>query len=194
MLPILTRTVRFAGAFAIFIGIGLFCSISAFSVAAAPSSLELPDQATVGLRLVSPVALSPAKPEHQGVIMTPSANRDASQTLPKHCVIVGDAQLNGSRVRVSTTAITCIETDQADSAIFTGEIDAAVYGSDGAYGLECQPSGCTLGTDTDFIMALDAPVQIQAQANPSAELNRQRREAEPRGGINPITGDRPTPD
>lgn len=160
-------------------------------------TLELPREAQVEFSLIEPLTLNESDDgaRRENVIMRPVTDGKGSHSLPQHCVVIGSASLNGERIRLSATSMTCIETDGADSEIYSSDIAAAAYDTDGRYGLPaCQDGRCELGNDRGFMLQFTEAVSIEPQANPSAELNEQRRQADGDGVANPIPADSPDSD
>lgn len=160
-------------------------------------TLELSRQAQVEFSLVEPLTLNESEDgaRRDDVVMRPVTEGDGTHSLPQHCVVIGSASLNGERLRLSATSMTCIETDGADSEIYSSDIAAAAYDADGRYGLPaCEDGRCELGSDRGFMLQFTGAVSIEPQANPSAELNEQRRRANGDGVANPIPAGPPDPD
>lgn len=163
-------------------------------LSASAATLSLPDAATVGVEVVDAISFTDGQSRQEGILLRPADISQASHTLPEYCVIVGDAQRDDARVRITTHDVTCIETDEADSSIFSGEIDAAVYGDDGQYGVSCNDASCELASGHAFTLTLNAPLEITERDNPSARINETRRQTDGEGVANPIPADRPDPD
>ncbi|WP_163560010.1 hypothetical protein [Halomonas sp. NO4] len=174
------------------IGLGLL----ALPTAALADTLTLPADAQVAVTVIDRIALDDQEGQRNDILMHPvSGHAEASHTLPEYCVLVGNARLDGQRIQVTTDALTCIETQGGDSAIYTGELSAAAYASDGSYGIaaECDGARCELAPDTPFLLQLAEALTLEEQPNPSAEINEQRRQADGEGVANPIPSDAPDP-
>jgi hypothetical protein len=175
----------------------LLVTASLMPLLAFGDTLELPREAQVEFSLIEPLTLKENDEEarREDVVMRPVIDGNGTHSLPQHCVVVGSASLNGERIRLSATSMTCIETEGADSEIYSSEIAAAAYNTDGRYGLPaCQDGRCELGSDRGFMLQFAEAVSIEPQANPSADLNEQRRQANGDGVANPIPADSPDPD
>ncbi|TFH88106.1 hypothetical protein EQG41_04165 [Billgrantia azerbaijanica] len=160
-------------------------------------TLELPADAQVAVTVIDRLTLDPEQARRDDILLHPVSGYDAAtHELPEYCVLVGDARLDGERIRITTEALTCIEAEGGDSEIYTGELSAAAYESDGSYGVAaaCDGERCELTPDTPFLLQLASPLALEEQANPSAEINRQRRQAEGEGVANPLPAERPDPD
>ena len=155
----------------------LLLPMMASSSLAADAKLSFPEQATVGVEFVENVTFADGESSYTNILLRPSHEAATSHQLPEYCVIIGDALRSDERVRITAHDVTCIETDNAESAIFTGEIDAGVYDSDGQYGLMCEDTRCAFAPEHNFTLTLNKALNIEAQDNPSAELNAQRRQA-----------------
>lgn len=160
-------------------------------------TLELPRAAQVEFSLIEPLTLTENEngARREDVVLRPVVDGNGTHSLPQHCVVIGSVSLNGERLRLSATSMTCIETEGADSEIYSSEIAAAAYDIEGRYGLPaCQGGRCELGSDRGFMLQFTEAVSIEPQANPSAELNEQRRQANGGGVANPIPAESPDPD
>ncbi|MEQ6917155.1 hypothetical protein [Halomonas aquatica] len=156
-------------------------------------TLELPADATVDVRIINALTLSTETPERDDLIIHPVAGGDASHTLPEYCVLVGNARLDGERIRLTTKALTCIETDGSESAIYSGEVSAGAYGADGDFGIPaCQNGECRLTPQQTFQLRLASDLAIEQQDNPAAEINAQRRQGE--GAAAPTPSETSDPD
>lgn len=171
----------------------LATALLAVPLSAAAATLSLPDDATIGVEVVDAITLTGETSRREGILLRPADSRRASNTLPEYCVIVGDAQRDGERVRITTHDITCIETADADSLIFSGPMQASAYDSDGQYGISCENGACRLPAGHPLTLTLTDGLEIVEQANPSAEINKQRRQANGEGVANPIPAERPAP-
>ncbi|WP_373191328.1 hypothetical protein [Halomonas sp.] len=173
----------------------LMAALLAMPTAALSDTLELPADATVNAQVIDELTLSSQAPERNDVILHPVADGHASHTLPQYCVMVANARLDGRRIRLTTNALTCIETDGSESEIYSGEISAAAYDSDGNFGLAaCQEGSCRLTPEQTFQLRLASDLALEQQENPAAKLNEQRRQAQGEGVANPIPATRPDPD
>lgn len=157
-------------------------------------TLTLPNDASLKVQVIDGLQFDQDTPRHNDIAMRPVAEESGSHRLPAFCVIIGDAMIDGERVRITTKAVTCIETDDSDSEIYSGEIAASAFGSDGSYGLDaCEQGRCNLSPDQGFELRLSSALSIEQQENPSARLNEQRRQADGTGIANPIPADSPEP-
>ncbi|MDR9439939.1 MAG: hypothetical protein RI841_10685 [Halomonas sp.] len=173
----------------------LMAAVLAMPTLAMSDTLELPADATVDAQVIDVLTLSPQAPEHDDLIIHPVAGGDASHALPEYCVLIGDARLDGERIRLTTQSLTCIETDGSESEIYSGEISAAAYDTDGAFGIAaCQDGNCRLTPEQTFQLRLASDLAIEQQDNPAAKINEQRRQADGAGVANPIPADAPDPD
>lgn len=160
---------------------------------AADGSLALPSGASIGVEVIESLRLNEDQTRIADILLHPTPANSATHELPEYCVLVANAQLSGNRIRITTQDATCIETDKAESAIYSGSFKASAYSEDGQYGLACDEDACTLDPGTAFVLTLDESVNISAQDNPSAEINAVRRQANGEGVANPIPADRPAP-
>ncbi|MCH4563762.1 hypothetical protein MKP05_11540 [Halomonas sp. EGI 63088] len=159
------------------------------------ATLELPGDARVEFQVIDSLHLSEDEPRHDDLAMRPVANGNGTHQLPEYCVAIGDARLDGERIRVTAKALTCIETDGSDSEIYSGEISAAAYEDDGSYGVAaCDEGRCVLEPSEGFLLQFAEALAIEQQDNPSAQINEQRRQAEGAGVANPIPAESPDPD
>lgn len=172
----------------------LAAPLLALPLYAAEETLSLPDNATIGVEFVDAFAFSEGEARKESILLRPSQYSDASHVLPEYCVLIGDAQISDDRLRITAHDVTCIETDNADSAIFSGAISASAYDSDGQYGLACDNNECFTSPGRSFSLTLNEALEIEAQDNPSAEINKQRRQANGDGVANPIPSERPDPE
>ena len=115
-------------------------------------TLELPAEARVEFQLIDPLTLSEAAPNRDDVVMRPVVNGAGSHQLPAHCVVIGNARLADARVRLTAKTLTCIETEDGDSEIYSDAVTAAAFGEDGNYAIPCTPGRCTLATDDRFLL------------------------------------------
>lgn len=152
------------------------------------ASLELPADARIEVQAIDSLTLDRDEPRRDDILMRPVADGRGSHQLPDHCVMIGDARLEGERLRVTTKAVTCIATDGADSDIYSGEMSSAAYEADGSYGVAvCQDGRCELAPDHGFELRLASDLVIEEQENPSAQINEQRRQADGAGATNPLS-------
>ncbi|MBB3229480.1 hypothetical protein [Halomonas stenophila] len=143
-------------------------------------TLELPADAQVEMEVVDDLVLDAQTPRRDDIVLRPVDGGDGSHQLPDHCVVIGDAQRDGERIRLTTHALTCIEAEGGDSEIYSGELTAGAYDSDGRFGIAaCDDDQCRLAPGDSFLLTLTSPLRIEQQANPSAELNVERRQANP---------------
>lgn len=172
----------------------LLGSALASPLLAADQTLTLPSGASIGVELIEAFSFSEDQPRHQAILLHPTQAAGATHELPEYCVLVANAQLTSGRIRITTQDATCIETHDAESSIFHGAFEASAYDEDGQYGLTCNGAPCTLAPGEAFLITLDKSISIDAQDNPSAELNATRRQANGEGVANPIPSERPNPD
>ncbi|MDP4556587.1 hypothetical protein Q9247_02690 [Halomonas meridiana] len=158
------------------------------------STLDLPSGAKVGVEVVEALTFNSSQSRYTDLLLHPKQASGTTHSLPEYCLLVANAQLNGDRIRITTQDATCIETHDAESAIYSGEFSASAYAEDGQYGLACNNGDCTLAPGESFVLTLDESIHIAAQDNPSAEINATRRQANGDGVANPIPGERPDPD
>ncbi|PMR79319.1 hypothetical protein C1H70_12880 [Halomonas urumqiensis] len=158
-------------------------------------TLELPADAEIEVQVIDRLVLDEAESRRDDILLKPVANGGGSHQLPDYCVMIGDAQRNDERLRLTASSITCIETEGSDSDIFSGEISAAAFGADGNFGLAACDSGrCELGPEQGFTLRLAEALAIEEQHNPSAQINEQRRQADGEGVANPIPAEQPDPE
>lgn len=158
------------------------------------ATLTLPNQATVGVEVVEALTFAANQERLNDILLHPAQAPNTSHSLPEYCVIIGNAQLNNGRIRITTENATCIETNNTDSNIFSGDFVSSAYGEDGQYAIACEGSPCTLSPGQTFVLTLDEAVDIVEQDNPSAELNRRRQQADGEGVANPVPREQPNPD
>jgi hypothetical protein len=163
---------------------------------ASAGTLSLPADADVAMQVVDDLTLEGGNIRRDDILLRPVAGlAKATHELPEYCVVVGDARQEGDRLRIATKSLTCIETDDSDSNIYSGDISAAAYELDGSYGLAtCDANRCELSGDHIFHLKLADGLEIEEQDNPSAHINEQRRQANGDGVANPIPAERPNPD
>ncbi|TVP49361.1 MAG: hypothetical protein EA345_06770 [Halomonas sp.] len=166
----------------------------AMPVYAADAILTLPNESTVGVEVVETLRFESNQERLDDILLHPTQVEGASHSLPEYCVIIGTAQLNNERIRITTQNATCIETHETDSNIFSGDFIASAYAEDGQYAIACEGSPCTLAPGQSFMLTLNEAVEIEELDNPSAELNQRRREANGAGIANPIPREQPNPD
>lgn len=141
-----------------------------------PETLTLPADASIEMTLITPLSLDEATPSVSDIIIHPVSEGSGSHALPDYCVATGDAQIDEGRLRITTKEMTCIEAEGGDSAIFSGELVAAAYDTDGNFGLPvCNDGSCQLTPEDSFLLILNDAIAIEQQPNPSAEINAQRR-------------------
>ncbi|MEA2117356.1 hypothetical protein [Halovibrio sp. HP20-50] len=172
----------------------LVAPLFATAIYASDATLSLPNEATVGVEVVEELTFDSGQARLSEILLHPTQAADATHSLPEYCVIIGNAQLTDERIRITTQEATCIETHDADSNIFSGEFSAGAYGEDGRYGIACEGSPCTLAPGQTFLLTLNDKVEIEELENPSAELNRQRREVNGEGVANPVPREEAVPD
>lgn len=162
---------------------------------ASAGTLSLPADADVAMQVVDDLILEDGNMRRDDILLRPVAGiGESAHELPEYCVVVGDARQEGARLRITAKSLTCIETDDGDSDIFSGDISAAAYELDGSYGLAaCEAGRCELLEDHIFHLKLASELEIEEQDNPSARINEQRRQANGEGIANPIPADRPDP-
>jgi len=159
------------------------------------TTLELPADARLEVQVVAPLSLDADTPRRDDILLRPVAEGSGSHQIPDYCVMVGDAQIDGERVRITTSSITCIDTEGSDSHIYSGEISAAAYDSDGDFAIAaCQAGRCELSPEHGFELQLASDLAIEEQRNPSEQINIERRQAEGDGVANPIPAEQPDPD
>ncbi len=159
------------------------------------ATLELPAEARLEVQVIDSLILDQDESRHDDILLRPVANGQGSYQLPSHCVMVGDARLEGERVRITTKSVTCIATEGSDSEIYSGEISAAAYGADGNFGIPaCEGGRCEVTPEQTFELRLASELAIEEQENLSERINLQRRQAEGAGVANPIPAERPDPD
>ncbi|UYG06298.1 hypothetical protein [Halomonas sp. M4R1S46] len=143
-------------------------------------TLELPADARIEMEVVDDLVLDAQTPRRDDIVLRPVDGGDGSHRLPDYCVVIGDAQRDGERIRLTTHALTCIEAEGGDSEIYSGELTAGAYDNDGRFGIAaCDGDQCRLAPGDSFLLTLTSPIRIEEQANPSAELNAERRQANP---------------
>ena len=159
------------------------------------ATLELPSDARLEVQVIESFTLDREASRRDDILLRPVANGQGTHELPSHCVMVGDARLDGERVRITTNSVTCIATDGGDSEIFSGELSAAAYEADGSFGIAaCEEGRCEISPAHTFELRLASELAIEEQENPAERINIQRREAEGAGVANPIPAERPDPD
>ncbi|MCG6656412.1 hypothetical protein HOP52_01285 [Halomonas campisalis] len=163
--------------------------------AATAATLTLPADARVAVQVIDDLLLGDDSDRRDDILMRPvSDDADATHELPEYCVLVGNARLDGERLRITASYLTCIEAEGGDSEIFSGEISAAAYEADGSYGVDaCQEGRCELTPAHVFQLQLASELAIEEQENPAEQINIQRRQAEGTGVANPLPAERPTP-
>lgn len=172
-------------------------------VMAQADSLSLPSGANIAVQVIDTVILDDAEPRKADVLLKPTASDTGDYDLPSHCLITADARLDGERVRLTAKTLTCIEASGDDSEIFTGELSASAVDLDGNGGVEAcsdttgggnQCQSAELTPEHPFQLRLGRELSLEPQANPSAQINERRRQANGEGIANPIPSERPDPD
>lgn len=158
------------------------------------STLDFPSGAKVGVEVVEALSFDSAQSRYTDILLHPKQASGTTHSLPEYCLLVANAQLNGDRIRITTQDATCIETHDAESAIYSGEFSASAYAEDGQYGIACEGGACSLEPGQTFVLTLEESIHIEAQDNPSADINATRRQANGDGVANPIPGERPDPE
>ncbi len=159
------------------------------------AALELPADTKLEVQVIDSLVLDQETPRRDAILLRPAARGEGTHRLPDHCIMVADASLDGDRIRITTDSVTCIDTDGGDSEIYSGEMSAAGYGTDGSFGIPaCQDGRCELTPSQTFELRLASRLNIEQQENPSEQINIQRRQANGAGVANPIPAERPTPD
>ncbi len=159
------------------------------------ATLELPADARLEVQVIDRLALDADNPRQDDILMRPVAEGSGTHQLPDHCVMVGDARLDGERIRLTTKTVTCVATQDADSEIYSGEMSAAAYDADGTFGIAaCDGGRCELSPERGFELQLASDLVIEEQENPSEQINIERRQAEGEGVANPIPAEQPDPD
>lgn len=168
----------------------LLLAVMTMPVLAAQDTLRLPADARVEVQLIDRVTLDRTSSEKNNILLRPVSHVQSSVSyqLPKHCLITANAQLTDDRVRLTTQSMTCVETEDSQPDVFSGELSAAAYERDGGFGLdvchESQDGQCSLAViapDHTFQLSLGRSLQLDAQINPSAEINKRRRHADEQG-------------
>ncbi|SFH64636.1 hypothetical protein [Modicisalibacter xianhensis] len=154
---------------------------------AAQDTLSLPADARIDVQVIDRVTLDRASSERNDVLLRPVSRTQstAAHHLPEYCLITARAQLTEERVRLTTESVTCIEPEGSQPHIYSGELSAAAYEREGGFGLDvCQESQegqcsrAVIVPDHTFQLSLGRALQIDAQRNPSAEINQRRMQAE----------------
>ncbi|WP_416137280.1 hypothetical protein ACM26W_12290 [Halomonas sp. HK25] len=159
------------------------------------ATLELPADARLEVQVIDSLTLDQEASRRDDILLRPVTNDQGSSELPSHCIMVGDALLDGERVRITTKSVTCIATDGSDSEIYTGELSAAAFGADGNFGIAaCEGTRCEITPEHTFELRLASDLIIEEQENVSERINIQRRQSEGAGVANPIPAERPDPD
>src|SRR5690606_6115540 len=115
------------------------------------ATLELPAEARLEVQVIDSLHLDRDAPRRDDILLRPVAEGQGAHELPSHCIMVGDASLEGERVRITTKSVTCIATDGSDSDIYSGEMSAAAFGPDGNFGLAaCEGTRCEITPDDTF--------------------------------------------
>ncbi|WP_192036777.1 hypothetical protein [Halomonas sp. YLGW01] len=148
-------------------------------------TLRLPSEARIDVQVVDTLELDRTSPDRANVLLKPVVRQDDPPPLPAHCLITADARLVEDRMRLSANTLTCIEVMGDTREIFSGELSAAAFDANGDFGVNatCTASderGCQraeLRPAHAFQLELGQALSIEAQDNPSARLNEQRRQA-----------------
>lgn len=179
----------------------LFAVAMSMPLAAQAGTLSLPAGASVAVEVVDTFTMTPGSGSQADVLLKPTAAASGEYDLPNHCLITADARLDGERIRFSASTLTCIEANADDSAIFSGELSASAEDLDGNTGVpacvegsgrECQR--VELEPGEAFQLRLRDALALEAQENPSAQINERRRQANGQGVANPLPAERPDPD
>lgn len=164
-------------------------------------TLRLPADATIEVRVIDEVNLTRDAAEFSDLLLQPVAGDYASHQLPEYCLITADARLADERVRISAKTLTCIDTEGASSEVFSGTLSASAMENDGSYAvdacIQAFDDGCEharLRPEHVFQLRLGSELALEAQDNPAARINEQRRQADGEGIANPIPSERPNPD
>lgn len=164
----------------------LLAGVAAMPVLATEVQLRLPANARVDVQVVDSVVLDQHTPSKSDVLLRPVEREQSSAThrLPPYCLITAAARLEDQHVRLTTQSVTCIEAEGDRRTIFTGELPAAAFERDGGFGLNV----CTRQQEGECVQAVLEPAhhfqlnvsqdsELDALANPSAEINQRRRQA-----------------
>nr|WP_163503576.1 hypothetical protein [Halomonas socia] len=181
--------------------LALFAVAMSLPLAAQAGSLSLPAGASVAVEVIDTTSLDINSTSQADVLLKPTAAASGEYDLPNHCLITADARLDGERIRLSASTLTCIEANADDSEIFSGELSAIAEDLDGNIGV----SACVEGSGSDcqraelvpgeaFQLRLRGELALKAQENPSAQINERRRQTNGEGVANPVPGERPDPD
>ncbi|MGJ7457574.1 hypothetical protein ACR80S_06065 [Halomonas sp. MA07-2] len=159
------------------------------------ATLELPAEARLEVQVIDSLILDQDAPRLDDILLRPVVNGQGSHELPSHCIMVGDALIEGERVRITVKSVTCIATDGGDSEIYSGEMSAAAFGADDSFGIAaCEGPRCEITPEHTFELRLASELSIEEQENLSERINIQRRQADGAGVANPIPAERPDPD
>ncbi|SHF46811.1 hypothetical protein SAMN02745148_02714 [Modicisalibacter ilicicola DSM 19980] len=169
---------------------------------AAEATLELPVDARIDVQVIDTVTLDGGATDRTDVLLRPVTHdqADGARLLPDYCLITANAQLDDQRVRLTTQSVTCIEAEDDSPEIYSGELSAAAFERDGGFGLDVctnkQNGQCVkavIEPAHHFQLSIGETTRLTAQANPSEELNRQRRQADDDGNANaaPAEGSEP---
>ncbi|MFC3286333.1 hypothetical protein [Litchfieldella rifensis] len=164
-------------------------------------TLRLPADATIEVHVIDEVNLSRDTAELSDLLLQPVASEHARHQLPEHCLITADARLDDERVRIAAKTLTCIDTQGTSSEIFSGTLSASAIENDGSFAidacLQAADDSCEharLSPEHIFQLRLGSALELEAQDNPAARINEQRRQADGEGIANPIPSNRPDPD
>lgn len=152
---------------------------------AARDTLHLPADVRIDVQVIDRVTLDQRSPDVANVLLHPAQREpsSATQQLPHYCLITADAQLEETRVRLTTRSVTCIEAEGEQRKIFSGTLSAAAFERDGGFGLDVcsgqngQCTSATIGPDHTFQLSISRDTEINALTNPSEEINKRRRQA-----------------
>ena len=181
--------------------LALFAVAMSLPLAAQAGTLSLPAGASVAVEVIDTTSLDVNNTSQSDVLLKPTAAASGEYDLPNHCLITADARLDGERIRLSASTLTCIEASADDSEIFSGDLSATAEDLDGNIGVPA----CVEGSGSDcqraelvpgeaFQLRLRGELALEAQENPSAQINERRRQANGEGVANPVPGERPDPD
>ncbi|MFC2991504.1 hypothetical protein [Halomonas tibetensis] len=141
------------------------------------ATLELPTETRLQVQVIDSLFLNENESRLDDILIRPAASAQGSHELPSHCVMVGDALIDGERVRITTKSVTCIATQGSESEIYSGDISAAAYDEDGSFGIAaCEGSRCEITPEQIFELRLASDLVIEEQENTSEQINIQRRQ------------------
>ncbi|MBD3896130.1 hypothetical protein IEI94_09730 [Halomonas sp. ML-15] len=179
----------------------LFAIAMSLPLTAQAGTLSLPAGATVSVEVIDTLTLDQSTTSQADVLLKPTRAASGEYDLPNHCLITADARLNGEHIRLSASTLTCIEATADEREIFSGEFSASAEDLDGNTGVPA----CVEGSGSDcrraellpgdvFQLRLRSELDLEAQENPSAQINERRRQANGEGVANPVPAERPDPD